>query len=109
MERICSNRKQIPSFYSRTLFRTIYRAAYPERVSIPLSWKVIEKQDQDDVTNNFYWIKGNGYTWQFFRHFRQRRQLCDFMFALLYVKPILERGLLYKERICSQREQILSL
>ena len=34
---------------------------------------------------------------------------CDFMFALLHDKPLLKRDLLCKERICSQREQILSL
>ena len=32
-----------------------------------------------------------------------------FLFALQHVEALLKRGLLYKERICSQREQILSL
>ena len=34
---------------------------------------------------------------------------CDLLFALMYAKPLLKRGLLYKERICSLWEQILSL
>ena len=33
---------------------------------------------------------------------------CDFLFAFLNTKLFLKRGLLKKERICSQGEQILS-
>ena len=31
---------------------------------------------------------------------------CDFLFAFLYTHPLLKRGLLLKERICSPWEQI---
>ena len=34
---------------------------------------------------------------------------CDLPFSFLYTKSHLKRRLLYKERICSQMEQILSL
>ena len=33
----------------------------------------------------------------------------DFLFALLHTSPLQTRGLLYKERVCSLKEQILSL
>ena len=33
---------------------------------------------------------------------------CDFLFDLLYTKSLLERGLIWKGRICSNVEQILS-
>ena len=33
---------------------------------------------------------------------------CDFLYTFLHTKPLLKRGLLQKERICSQGEQILS-
>ena len=33
---------------------------------------------------------------------------CDFLFVFLHSKPLLKRGLLTKENICSQGEQILS-
>ena len=43
--------------------------------------------------------KGVGYAC-IFRHFIQGKKLCGFLFAFLYINPLLKRGLLQKERIC---------
>ena len=40
--------------------------------------------------------------------FDKEDNFCDFLFALMHANPLLKSGLLYKEGICSQREQILS-
>ena len=37
----------------------------------------------------------------------KRDKFCDFLFVFLHTKPLLNRSLLEKERICSHSEQIL--
>ena len=53
-------------------------------------------------------VKVNRYIWKFFTIFDKGGNFCDFLFAVLYTNPLLEKGLLLKERICSHREQIHS-
>ena len=50
-----------------------------------------------DILGRFFTISAKG------------DNFCDFLFALLHANSLLKRDLLYKERICSLREQILSL
>ena len=52
-------------------------------------------------------IKGTEYTWWIFYLPLQGRQFLWLLFAFLHMKLFLKKGLLYKERICSQWEQIL--
>ena len=47
-------------------------------------------------------------TFDTFSHFLTGEIPVNYYFAFLHIKPLLESGLLYKERICSLWEQILS-
>ena len=40
--------------------------------------------------------------------FRKGDYFCDFLFAFLHTKSFMSRVLLYKERLCSQGNEILS-
>ena len=44
----------------------------------------------------------------FFRYFRQGRQFCHYPVMLYCMLPCIKSGLLYKERICFQKETLYS-
>ena len=57
----------------------------------------------------FIYLRGRDMLGRIFTISAKGDNICGFLFALLHASPILTRGLLSKERICSPWEKILSI
>ena len=64
---------------------------------------------QIDEENTLAILRPMDTFWDSAAIFHKGDNFCDFLFAFLRINPLLKKGLLSKERICSHWEQILSL
>ena len=86
--------------YKRFLENTEHRP-----ICIILLLTLTGKTKMSGIKSRF---KSSWLTWSIFCPFRQWRQLL-WLPVLLHANTLLKKGLVYKERICSPREQVLSL